>query len=131
MSPHGPEADVFEEGNAELEPQRYENTLAFMFESRYIISPAKYALEGNERQPTMLIAGKALKNTLKELNKMLKLYSYFRSSAAYRVRIALNLKGLEHELVPVNLLKSEQQGSRILRSITKGYYQLLKPSMAP
>tara|TARA_R110000737_G_scaffold32068_7_gene50475 strand:- start:1497 stop:2153 length:657 start_codon:yes stop_codon:yes gene_type:complete len=38
----------------------------------------------------------------------MKLYSYFRSSAAYRVRIALNLKKIEHELVPVNLLKSEQ-----------------------
>lgn len=35
---------------------------------------------------------------------MLTLYSYFRSSTAYRVRIALNLKGLAHEIVPVNLL---------------------------
>ena len=33
----------------------------------------------------------------------LKLYSYWRSSAAYRARIALNLKGLAHELIPVNL----------------------------
>ena len=36
---------------------------------------------------------------------MLKLYSYFRSSAAYRVRIALNLKGVDHEIVPVHLLR--------------------------
>lgn len=36
----------------------------------------------------------------------MKLYSYFRSSAAYRVRIALNLKGLHYELVPVHLLKN-------------------------
>ena len=33
----------------------------------------------------------------------IKLYSYWRSSAAYRVRIALNLKELEHEIVTVSL----------------------------
>ncbi|WP_374618798.1 maleylacetoacetate isomerase [Pandoraea sp.] len=33
------------------------------------------------------------------------LYSYFRSSAAYRVRIALNLKGLEYDTVPVHLVR--------------------------
>ncbi len=35
---------------------------------------------------------------------MIKLYSYFRSSSSYRVRIALNLKGLEYETIPVHLL---------------------------
>ncbi|HEY6453044.1 MAG TPA: maleylacetoacetate isomerase [Steroidobacteraceae bacterium] len=34
------------------------------------------------------------------------LYSYFRSSAAYRVRIALNLKGLEYTAIPVHLLRA-------------------------
>jgi maleylpyruvate isomerase len=34
-----------------------------------------------------------------------KLYTYFRSSAAYRVRIALNLKGLSSEMIPVHLQK--------------------------
>jgi maleylacetoacetate isomerase len=35
----------------------------------------------------------------------MKLYTYFRSSAAYRVRIALNLKGLTGEMIPVHLQK--------------------------
>jgi maleylacetoacetate isomerase len=34
-----------------------------------------------------------------------KLYSYYRSSAAYRVRIALNLKNVAYEIVPVHLIK--------------------------
>ena len=36
----------------------------------------------------------------------MKLHSYFRSSASYRVRIALNLKGLSYDLIPVHLLKN-------------------------
>ena len=35
----------------------------------------------------------------------MKLYSYFRSSAAYRVRIALNLKSLPYDYAPVHLLR--------------------------
>ena len=35
----------------------------------------------------------------------MKLHTYFRSSAAYRVRIALNLKGIQAEMAPVHLLK--------------------------
>lgn len=37
------------------------------------------------------------------------LYSYFRSSCSYRVRIALNLKGIEYEYRPINLVKDGGQ----------------------
>ena len=51
MSPHGPEAAVFEKAsNADLQPQRYDNTLAFMFESRYAITPTRFAMTTEERQ---------------------------------------------------------------------------------
>jgi maleylacetoacetate isomerase len=42
----------------------------------------------------------------------IKLYSYWRSSAAYRVRIALNLKGLQHEVVPISLLPADTEHRR-------------------
>jgi maleylpyruvate isomerase len=38
-----------------------------------------------------------------------KLYSYFRSSAAYRVRIALNLKAISYEMIPIHLQKDGGQ----------------------
>ncbi len=46
---------------------------------------------------------------------MLKLYSYFRSSTAYRARIALHLKGIEFETAPINLLKGEQRSPAYLK----------------
>ena len=39
----------------------------------------------------------------------MKLHAYFRSSTSYRLRIALNLKGLDYEIVPVNIVKGEQR----------------------
>jgi maleylpyruvate isomerase len=41
-----------------------------------------------------------------------KLYSYFRSSAAYRVRIALNLKGIAYETVPIHLVRDGGHNKR-------------------
>ncbi|MEI8168348.1 MAG: maleylacetoacetate isomerase [Rhodoferax sp.] len=48
---------------------------------------------------------------------MLQLYTYFRSSAAYRVRIALNLKGLPYASIPVHLVRhgGEQHGADFAR----------------
>ena len=40
----------------------------------------------------------------------MELYNYFRSSASYRVRIALALKGLDYAYLPVHLAKSEHLG---------------------
>jgi len=39
----------------------------------------------------------------------MKLYNYFRSSASFRVRIALNLKGLPYEYVPVHIARGEHK----------------------
>lgn len=51
----------------------------------------------------------------------MKLYTYFRSSAAYRVRIALNMKGLAWEAVPVHLLRNGgEQLSQEYRQVHPG-----------
>lgn len=43
------------------------------------------------------------------MSEQLRLYSYWRSSAAYRVRIGLNLKGLRYETLPVHLVRDGGQ----------------------
>jgi len=51
MSAHGPDLDAFEKAsNADLKPQKLSGTLAFMFESRYIIRPTKFAMDCAELQ---------------------------------------------------------------------------------
>ena len=51
FSAHGPEAAVFERASqVDLKPQQYKHTLAFMFESRYVIHPTAFALNCEERQ---------------------------------------------------------------------------------
>ncbi len=51
MSAHGPDLDAFEKAsNASLEPQKLSGTMAFMFESRYIIRPTKLAMESSQLQ---------------------------------------------------------------------------------
>ncbi len=39
----------------------------------------------------------------------MKLYSYWRSTTSYRVRIVLNLKGFDYSIAPVNLIKGDQR----------------------
>lgn len=56
----------------------------------------------------------------------MELYSYFRSSAAYRVRLALNLKCVEHHLTPVNLLTGEHRGDAYLALNPQGLVPALK-----
>ncbi len=51
MSAHGPDLDAFERAsNADLNPQKLSGTLAFMFESRYVIRPTKFAMDCAELQ---------------------------------------------------------------------------------
>jgi maleylacetoacetate isomerase len=50
----------------------------------------------------------------------MRLYSYYRSSAAYRVRIALELKGLDYDYVPVNLLRAQQKSGDYLQKNPQG-----------
>ena len=53
------------------------------------------------------------------------LYDYFRSSAAYRVRIALNLKGLAAERRFIHLRKGEQRAPDYLKSNPQGFVPTL------
>ena len=51
MSGHGPDSDTFEKAsNAELGPHYIDSTMAFMFETRFVPRPTKFALETDMRQ---------------------------------------------------------------------------------
>ena len=56
----------------------------------------------------------------------MKLYSYYHSSAAYRVRIALGLKDMAFELQPVNLLEAEHLGQEYLAVNPQGLVPTLE-----
>jgi maleylpyruvate isomerase len=60
----------------------------------------------------------------------MKLYSYFRSSAAYRVRIALNLKGMDYETIPTSLLKNEHRSPDYLALNPQGLVPTLHTDAA-
>ncbi len=66
MSGHGPDADTFAKAStAELTPQRYENTLAFMFESRAVLCPTKFAMETPALQRDYFECWQSLKKNFK------------------------------------------------------------------
>lgn len=54
------------------------------------------------------------------------LHDYYRSSASYRVRIALNIKGVEYERRPVNLLESQQQSDEYRALNPQGFVPMLE-----
>ena len=62
MSAHGPDQDAFDKAsNAQLKPQKLEGTMAFMFESRYIIRPTRFAMECPQLQKTYFEVWEGLK----------------------------------------------------------------------
>ncbi|MBK4990786.1 maleylacetoacetate isomerase [Pseudomonas sp. S36] len=56
----------------------------------------------------------------------MELYTYYRSTSSYRVRIALGLKGLGWQAVPVNLLQGQQRGAGYLALNPQGRVPALR-----
>ena len=56
----------------------------------------------------------------------MKLYNYFRSSASFRVRIALHLKGLAYDYLPVHLAKGEQRQPAFAAVTAEGLVPVLQ-----
>ena len=54
------------------------------------------------------------------------LHDYYRSSASYRVRIALNIKGIEYDRQPVNLLEGEQKSAEYRALNPQGLVPMLE-----
>jgi homogentisate 1,2-dioxygenase len=51
MAAHGPDRATFDKAvAAELKPRKVENTLAFMFETRFVVRPTRFALETDALQ---------------------------------------------------------------------------------
>ncbi|KAM0046713.1 putative glutathione transferase [Helianthus debilis subsp. tardiflorus] len=59
------------------------------------------------------------------MTSKLQLYSFFMSSCSFRVRIALNFKGLDYEYKAINLFKNEQSHPEYLKINPIGYVPAL------
>ena len=67
MSGHGPDAATFDKAShAELKPQKIENTLAFMFESRFVIRPTRFAMETPALQADYFECWQGLKKNFRD-----------------------------------------------------------------
>ncbi len=63
MVPHGPDEESYGKATAaELKPQKLDNTLAFMFESRYRFVPTAFAMQGPELEKTYIDCWMGLKD---------------------------------------------------------------------
>uniref|UniRef100_A0A164VGN6 glutathione transferase n=1 Tax=Daucus carota subsp. sativus TaxID=79200 RepID=A0A164VGN6_DAUCS len=76
-----------------------------------------------ERQPDTPACNDATENLNRK--QQIKLYSYFKSTSSCRVRIALNLKGIDYDYEAVNLLKGEQHTPEYLKLNPMGYVPAL------
>ncbi|WKB51975.1 homogentisate 1,2-dioxygenase [Eleftheria terrae] len=67
MVPHGPDTEAFEKAStAELKPHKLDNTLAFMFESRFRFLPTEFAMNGGALDTAYADCWQGLKNQFKE-----------------------------------------------------------------
>ncbi len=67
MSGHGPDAETYERASAaELKPQKLEGTMAFMFETQWVVRPTKFALETKILQHEYYECWQGLKKNFKQ-----------------------------------------------------------------
>ena len=140
MLPHGPDAFGFDKAsNAELQPQKLDGTMAFMFETRFPQQLTEYAAGTEALQEDYVDCWQGLERRFDGTPEGplgqarqggsavsdIVLYDYWRSSASYRVRIALNQLGLGYRSVEVDLLSAEHKSPEHLARNPQGLVPVL------